>query len=197
VNIDAFACQPYPEEDSVIRFNFVGRIVGFKGIGEFLECAKRIKAKYFNTEFVIYGSYVDDDGGYKAQIEMLEKDGIVKYGGVQLDMKPYIAKAHAVIHSSYYEGMTNVILEHAAMGRPAIASDIPGCKEGIDNGISGFTFPLQDVDALVGVVEKFIKMSPKDRAYMGKMARKKMEREFDRTIVTNIYIDEIKSALKI
>lgn len=192
VNLDAFTYQPYPVDDNPIRFNFVGRIVGFKGIGEFLECAKRIKAKYSNTEFVIYGSFVDDDGGFKKQIQELEKNGIVKYGGVQLDMKPYIAKAHAVIHSSYYEGMTNVILEHAAIGRPAIASDIPGCREGIDNGVSGFTFPLKDVDALVEAAEKFIKLSPEEKEQMGKAARNKMEKEFDRNIVTEIYLQEIE-----
>ena len=195
VNLDAFAYQPYPVDDSVIRFNFVGRIVGFKGIGEFLECAKRIKAKYSNTEFVIYGSFVDDDGGYKEQIEDLEKNGIVKYGGVQLDMKPYIAKAHAVIHSSYYEGMTNVILEHAAIGRPAIASDIPGCREGIDNGISGYTFPVTNVEALTEAVEKFVLLKSDEKEAMGKAARQKMEREFDRNIVTDCYLLEINQIL--
>ena len=195
VNLDAFSYQPYPVDDNPIRFNFVGRIVGFKGIGEFLECAKRIKSKYSNTEFVIYGSFVDDDGGYKDQIEILEKNGIVKYGGVQLDMKPYIAKAHAVIHSSYYEGMTNVILEHAAIGRPAIASDIPGCREGIDNGVSGYTFPVQDVDKLAEAVDRFIQMDHSDKEQMGRKSREKMEREFDRNIVTNIYLEEIKKII--
>ena len=195
VNLNAFAYQPYPVDDNPIRFNFVGRIVGFKGIGEFLECAKRIKAKYSNTEFVIYGSFVDDDGGFKEQIRELEKDGIVKYGGVQLDMKPYIAKAHAVIHSSYYEGMTNVILEHGAMGRPAIASDIPGCREGIDEGVSGYTFELKNVDDLVQKIENFINLSHEEKVAMGRAAREKMEREFDREIVTNIYLEEIEKIL--
>lgn len=195
VNLDAFSYHPYPVDDNPIRFNFVGRIVGFKGIGEFLECAKHIKAKYSNTEFVIYGSFVDDDGGYKEQIEELEKNGIVKYGGVQLDMKPYIVKAHAVIHSSYYEGMTNVILEHAAMGRPAIASDIPGCREGIDDGVSGYTFKLKDVDDLVSKIEQFINLTHEQKVKMGRVARNKMEREFDREIVTNVYIEEINEIL--
>ncbi len=191
VNLDAFAYQPYPKDDKVIRFNFVARIVGFKGIGEFLECAKRIKAKYSNTEFVIYGSFVDDDGGYKEQITELEKNGVVKYGGIQMDMKPFIAKAHAVIHSSYYEGMTNVILEHGAVGRPSIASDIPGCREGVDDGVSGYLFPVTNVDALVEAVEKFVCSTPEEKEAMGKAARNKMEREFDRNIVTNFYLEEI------
>lgn len=195
VNLDAFAYQPYPKDDKVIRFNFVARIVGFKGIGEFLECAKRIKAKYSNTEFVIYGSFVDDDGGYKEQITELEKNDVVKYGGIQMDMKPYIAKAHAVIHSSYYEGMTNVILEHGAVGRPSIGSDIPGIKEGIDNGVTGYLFPLKDVNALIAAVEGFIKLPYENKVAMGLAARKKMEKEFDRDMVTNVYIEEINEIL--
>jgi len=196
VNLNVFPYQEYPSIDKPVRFNFVARVVGFKGIGEFLECAKRIKAKYNNTEFVIYGSFVDDDDCYEKKIAELEKQGIVKYGGVQLDMKPYIAQAHAVIHPSYYEGMTNVILEHGAMGRPAIASDIPGCREGIDNGISGYTFLLKDVDAMVDAVEKFILLPYEQKVSMGKAARTKMEREFDRNIVTNIYLEEIEKILK-
>lgn len=197
VNLDAFAYQPYPVDDNPIRFNFVGRIVGFKGIGEFLECAKRIKAKYSNTEFVIYGSFVDDDGGYKEQIEELEKNGIVKYGGVQMDMRPYIAQAHAVIHSSYYEGMTNVILEHGAIGRPAIASDIPGCREGVEDEKSGYLFPVANVGALVDAVDKFVCLTSDEKEAMGKAARHKMKHDFDRNIVTDIYIEEINKIIAI
>ena len=141
----------------------------------------------------LYGDY--DDDSYRARVYDLEKKGIVEYGGIQLDMKPYIKKAHAVIHPSYYEGMTNVILEHAAMGRPAIASDIPGCREGIDEGVSGYTFELKNVEDLVQKIEKFLSLSHEERKAMGKAARAKMEREFDREIVTNIYLEEIDRIL--
>ena len=114
-----------------------------------------------------------------------------------MDMKLFIAKSHAVIHSSYYEGVTNVILEHAAMGRPAIASDIPGCREPINHGESGYTFELKNVDDLVNMVETFILLPHEDKVKMGRAARKKMEREFDRNIVTNIYIEEINRILAI
>lgn len=193
VNLNVFPFTAYPPNDDVIRFNYVARIVDFKGINEFLACAKKIKAIYPNTEFILYGDY--DDNSYREKVSRFEAQGIVKYGGIQMDMKPCIASAHCVIHPSYYEGITNVILEHGAMGRPAIASDIPGCREAIDEGISGYTFPLKDVDALTATVEKFIKLSHAKKAEMGKAARLKMEREFDRNIVTNIYIEEINHIL--
>lgn len=190
VNLEEFPFAEYPPDDQEIIFNYVARIVGFKGINELLAAAECIKPKHPNVHFVLYGDY--DDDSYRARVYDLEKKGIVEYGGIQLDMKPFIKKAHAVIHPSYYEGMTNVILEHAAMGRPAIASDIPGCREGIDEGVSGYTFKLKDVDDLVQKIEKFLSLSHEEKEAMGKAARVKMEREFDRDIVTNIYLDEIK-----
>ena len=193
VNLKEFKYAEYPKDDSPITFNFVGRIVNIKGISEFLSCAELVKDKYSQTRFVIYGDY--DDETYRKRIEKLISQGIVEYGGVKLDMKPCIAAAHAVIHPSYYEGMTNVVLEHSAMGRPCIGSAIPGVQDGIDDGITGYTFPLKDVDAMVKAVERFILLPYNEKVAMGKAARKKMEREFDRNIVTNIYIEEIDKIL--
>lgn len=193
VNLNEFKFAEYPANDKVIRFNYVARIVDFKGIKELLTCAERIKAKYPNAEFVLYGDY--DDDSYRQEIQDKEAKGVVKYGGIQLDMRPCIAAAHCVIHPSYYEGITNVILEHGAMGRPAIASDISGCREPIDNGKSGYTFELKNVDDLVAKVENFILLSHEEKVAMGKAAREKMEREYDRNIVTDIYIEEINKIL--
>lgn len=193
VNVSEFTYQPYPENDEVITFNFVGRVVLIKGIDEYLSCAERVKAKYPNTRFLIYGDY--DDEVYRARINDLQQKGVVEYVGVKLDMKPCIAAAHAVIHPSYYEGMTNVVLEHSASGRPCIGSDVPGVREGIDDGVTGYTFPVRDVDAMVAAVEKFILLPHEQKEAMGKAARKKMEKEFDRNIVMNIYIEEINRIL--
>lgn len=193
VNIDEFPYKEYPSNDDVIIFNYVGRVVSIKGIEEFLSCAERIKAKYSNTKFVIYGDY--DDQVYRERINKLQEQGIVEYAGVKLDMKPYIESSHAVIHSSYYEGMTNVVLEHSATGRVCIGSNIPGVADGIENGKTGYTFAVRDVDALVSAVEKFILLPHEKKVAMGRAAREKMEREFDRNIVTNIYLEEIDKIL--
>lgn len=191
VNLNEFPFAEYPERDDVITFNFVARIVSIKGIKEFLDCAEIIKKKYPNTRFVIFGDY--DEEEYKDRIQKLVKLGTVEYGGVQLDMKPYIKAAHAVIHPSYYEGMTNVVLEHSAMGRVCIGSDIPGVREGIEDGKTGFLFEVKNVDSMVEAVEKFILLSHEGKVLMGKAAREKMEQEFSREIVTNTYIEEIES----
>ncbi len=194
VNLSEFNYTTYPDDNNEIIFNYVARIVKIKGIDELLECAKIIKAKYSNVKFVLYGDFDDDE--YRVKINEYEKKGIVKYGGVQLNIKPYIEASHAVIHPSYYEGMTNVVLEHSAMGRPCIGSNISGVKEGIDDGETGFLFEVRDVNSMVNAVEKFIHLSHEEKKEMGKKARLKMEQEFSRDIVTNIYLDEIRRIVK-
>lgn len=194
VNLDQFTFKEYPKNDGTIIFNYVARIVKIKGIDELLECAQIIKSKYSNVEFILYGDYDDDE--YQEKISQLEKTNIVKYGGIQMDIKPCIEKAHAVIHPSYYEGMTNVVLEHGAMGRPCIGSNVPGVKDGIEDGKTGFLFEVKNVKSMVEAVEKFIQLKYEEKSEMGRNARIKMEKEFDRNIVTNIYIKEINSILK-
>lgn len=189
VNLDQFMFTNYPDNENPVIFNFVGRIVETKGIKEYLECAIAIKRKYPNTLFRVFGDY--DDESYKDKIMDLSKKGVIEYCGVQLDMKPFIKAAHAVIHASYYEGMTNVVLEHSSMGRVCIGANIPGIKEGIEDNVSGYLFEPKNVNDLICKVETFLKLSLSEKEKMGKCARKKMEVEFDRNIVTNIYLDEI------
>ena len=193
VNIEAFPFAEYPKNDEIVTFNYVARIVKIKGIDELLECARRIKEKYSNVRFVLYGDY--DDEHYFTKVERLQEEGIVEYGGVQLDMKPCICAAHAVIHPSYYEGMTNVVLEHSSMGRPCIGSNIPGVKEGIDNGKTGFLFEVKNVNSMVEAVERFLLLTHEEKVAMGRAARIKMENEFKREIVTDIYIEEINKII--
>lgn len=192
VNLEEFKYSAYPRNEEII-FNYVARIVDFKGINEFIQCAKVIKQKYPKTRFIIYGDY--DDESYRDRIHTLVQEGIVEYGGVKLDMKPYIQQANAVIHPSYYEGMTNVVLEHSAMGRPCIGSDIPGVREGIEDATTGYLFEVKNVNSLISAVEKFLNLSFEEMKNMGNKAREKMEKEFDRKYVTNIYLDMIREVL--
>lgn len=193
VNLNDFVFKPYPENDERVIFNFVARIVDFKGIDEYLTCAKTIKKEYPNTEFRIFGDY--DDDAYRSRIADLELQGIVKYMGIQMNMRPFIEECHAAIHPSYYEGMTNVVLEHSASGRPCLGSNVPGVQDGIDDGKTGFVFEVKNPNALIEAVRKFMKLSHEEKVAMGEAARRKMEREFDRDIVTNIYIEEINKIL--
>ena len=88
--------------------------------------------------------------------------------------------------------MPNVILESAAMGRICITTNTNGAEDAVDDGITGYIYPKGEADALIERVIKVINLSDEDKAKMGKAGREKMEREFDRKIVTNKYLKEIE-----
>lgn len=188
VNLDRHCFEEYPKKGEAIRFLYVGRIMKEKGIDELLYAAKLIKQDYPDVVFELIGYYEDD---YKSLIEQYEKDGIVQLTGYQKDMHPYYTRAWAVLMPSYHEGMSNVVLEASATGRPVLASNIPGCREGFDEGITGYGYPARDREALTAVLRKFMTLSYGEKAQMGRNARTKIEREFDRTQVVNAYMEEI------
>lgn len=188
VNIVENAYVDYPN-NKVIKFLFVGRVMQTKGIEEFLEAAKIIKERYKNTEFIILGGY--DEEKYKEKVEEYARKDIVKYEGFQSDVRKYIIESNCLILPSYFEGMANVLLEAASTGRPIIASNIFGCKEAIDDGKNGYIVEVKSVDSLAEKIEKFLNLSYEEQREMGLKGRKKMEKEFDRNIVINAYMEEI------
>ena len=189
VNLDRHGFEEYPKEEEPVRLLFVGRIMKEKGIDELLYAAEKIKREFPEVIFQLVGSYEDD---YKKLIEEKEKAGIVEFIGYQKIIHPFYKKASAAIMPSYHEGMSNVVLEAAATGRPILASDIPGCREGFDDGVTGIGFTPRDRQAFYEAVKRFLKLSYEERKKMGINARKKIEREFDRRIVVESYIEEIE-----
>lgn len=188
VNLIQHCYEKYPEDTEELIFVTIGRIMEDKGIDELLVAAKAIKQRYPKVRFRIIGFF---DGNYKDVIKIAVKKGIVEYIEQQKEIHSFMVEAHAIIHPSHHEGMSNVLLEAAATGRPILASDIPGCRETFDEGISGMGFETRNCRNLICVIEQFIKLPYEKKVEMGKTGRKKMEREFDRQIVVNKYIQEI------
>ena len=189
VNLDRHAFEEYSSKEEKMIFLYVGRVMKEKGIEELLYAAKVLCEENPQVIFRLVGNYEED---YKDIVEQYEKQGILELIGYQKEIHPYYKEAAAVLMPSYHEGMSNVILEASATGRPVLASDIPGCQEGFEDGITGFGFPPRDKEALLEALRKFVKLSEDERAQMGKNARAKMEREFDRKQVVNAYVEEIK-----
>lgn len=180
VNLEDYPYQPYPSEGAV-RFLFVGRVMHEKGVDELFVAAKRMKQEYGNgAEFHIVGAFEE---AYKPVMDELEQAGIVKYHGYQSDMKPFYAMASCVVLPSYHEGMSNVLLEAAASGRPLITSDIPGCREAVENSVSGYLCPTRDADALYDAMRRFVELPERWRAEMGRRGRERMEQKFSKTAV--------------
>lgn len=180
VNLEDYPYQSYPQEGAV-RFLFVGRVMHEKGVDELFAAAKRMKQEYGDgVEFHIVGSFEE---GYKSLMDELEKAGVVKYHGYQSDMKRFYAMASCVVLPSYHEGMSNVLLEAAASGRPLITSDIPGCREAVEDGNSGYLCPAKDANALYGAMQRFVEMPENCRGELGRRGRERMEQRFSKTAV--------------
>lgn len=189
VNLSEHLYEEYPPDNGIIRFLYIGRLMKNKGMDELLECAGRIKKKYTNVQFSILGDY--DEPIYKEKLERLQQQGILKYYGYQNDVDSFIKSHHATILPSYHEGLSNVLLETAACGRPVIASNVPGCRETFEEGLSGIGFQAKSTDDLYRAVETFIQLPYEKKKRMGENARQKVEREFSRDIVIQAYLKEI------
>lgn len=186
VNLSKYLPLPYPDGDT-IRFLFVSRILKEKGIDYYLHAANIIRKTHPNTAFHVCGFI--DDPQYHAIINDSVLAGDIIYHGEQLYMQPFYEMASCVVHPSYYpEGMSNTLLEAAACARPIITTDRCGCVETVDNGKTGFIIPVQNEEELINALERFLELSWEERRHMGLLGREKMEREFDRSIVAERYI---------
>jgi galacturonosyltransferase len=188
VNLEWHALQPYPSQESPMRFLFVGRMMRDKGTDEFLEMAAKVKASHPQVEFHILGPCEDD---YEARVAEAHSRGTVVWHGGVPDVRPYMREAWCTVHPSYHEGMANVLLESAAAGRPAITTDVPGCREAVEDGVTGFLCPVRDASALTAAVERFLQLPYDEKVRMGLAGREKMVREFDRGIVVRAYLDAL------
>lgn len=193
VNLERFYVQPYPE-DSSCRFIYIGRIQRRKGIEQYLDAAKVIKSKYPHTEFQVLGRC--EESHYQSILDELSSQGVIIYHGQVKDTRPYLANIHCTVHPSFYpEGMSNVLLESCATGRPVITTDNAGCIDVVDEGKNGFIVKQQDTQDLILKIENFIQLPNAKKQEMGLYARKKMEREFSREIVIKAYLSEIEKSL--
>ena len=190
VNLSKFTPMPYPADDKII-FTYIARIMKTKGIDEFLETANVIRAENPDVEFHICGFYEDD---YKDIIENARKQGIVHYWGQVNDVRPYEAVSHCIVLPTYHpEGVSNVLLEAAACARPIITTNRPGCAEVVDDGVNGYLIQEKNSQDLIHKMRKFMELSWEERRDMGLAGRAKIEKEFDRQIVVNKYMEHIEN----
>src|SRR5690625_2862850 len=188
VNTEQFSLLEYPS-DEVIRFVFISRIMKEKGIDYYLEAAKYIKDKYPNTEFHICGFSEED---YENTLKEYEEKGIITYHGMMKDIREILKITHCTIHPTYYpEGMSNVLLESAASGRPVITTNRSGCREIVDDDINGYLVALKSSKDLIRKVEKFLNLPYDEKKQKGRQGRKKVEAQFDRKLVVESYIEEV------
>lgn len=188
VDLDKFIYVDYPQNDR-LELLFIGRVMKDKGIDELIVLDKFIKDKGLNASISIIGKLIESE--YETRL----KETNIKYLGFKKDTISYMKESDIIIHPSYHEGMSNALLEGAAIGRPLLASNIAGCREIIEDGKTGFLFELGDKKSLINAFFKIYNLSYEDRKKMGKEGRIKVQREFDREIVSDIYMDLINELL--
>jgi glycosyltransferase involved in cell wall biosynthesis len=193
VNLEVFKPAPMPVGHPT-RFLLVARMLWDKGVGEFVDAAKALRNKGLQAEFCLLGfTDVANPAAIKStQIEEWVKQGFVKYLGSTDDVKEEIQKSHCVVLPSYREGTPRALLEAAAMARPIVTTIAVGCKEVVDDGISGFLCPPKDSLGLAHKMELICNMGFEAKKEMGLLGRKKMEREYDEKIVIHKYLNALQ-----
>jgi glycosyltransferase involved in cell wall biosynthesis len=174
----------------------VGRMLRHKGVLEFVEAARRVRAACPEAVFVLVGP---SDEGNPARIpseklQAWESEGAVRYLGIRGDVRDLMAVADVVVLPSYREGIPRVLIEAAAMGRPLVATDVPGCREVVRNGVNGLLVPARDAVALAEAIESLLK-NPKLRAEFGAASRRLAEERFSDQRVVGCILDLYRALL--
>ena len=188
VNTERYAYAPYPE-DGETRFLFVGRVMREKGVDELFEAMHRLNERGLRCTLDVLGGYEEN---YAAKMEAYTAEGWLRYHGYQKDVRPFIENAHCFVLPSWHEGMANTNLECAAMGRPVITSDIHGCKEAVEPGVSGLLCRAKDTGSLYEAMARFQAMPRAEREAMGRAGRARMEAVFDKKKVVAATLDALQ-----
>lgn len=181
VDISEYSVQPFPIKNEVpaLKFLLIARLLGDKGVREYAQAARIIKAKYPLVEFDLVG-WIDDnpDAIQQKELDSWISEGLIHFWGKLSDVKPVIADSSVYVLPSYREGTPRTVLEAMAMGRPIITTDAPGCRETVIDGYNGYLVPVKAVEELAAAMERFI-VDPALIIEMGKASRQLVEEKFD------------------
>ena len=193
IDLDRFAPAPMPADHNQMTFLFIGRLLGDKGVREFVEAARVLRGERPAWRFQLLG---DIDPGNRTgivaeQIRQWVSDGLIEHLGHADDVRPFIAGATAVVLPSYREGLPRSLLEGAAMARPLIASDVPGNRQLVEHGVNGLLCAARDAKSLAEVMRQLGSIAPERRAQMGLAGRGLVEREYGVERVVGAYLDAL------
>lgn len=181
-----------------MRFLLVARLLWAKGVGEFVEAARIVKAQYPDVEFALAG-FVDEGNDAavpRATIEAWEQEGLLTFLGSFDDMVPVYAQADCVVLPSYYrEGVPRSLLEAASMGKPIITTDSVGCRDTVAHGVTGWLVKPRDAQALAEAMVGVLRIPPEQTAQMSLQARQRIVAKFDEQIVLDAYLQAMPSAI--
>lgn len=189
IDLQRFAPAPVPAHDEPPVFLMIARLLRDKGVMEFVEAARRVKARHRQVRFQLLGAVGSENRTAvdRPTVDAWVAEGVVEYLGTTTDVRPSIAAASCVVLPSYREGAPRTLIEAAAMARPLIGTDVPGCRAVVDRDVSGFLCDVRSAKSLAATMERFLALAPEAQKAMGAAGRAKMEREFDQALVVDAY----------
>lgn len=196
IDLDRFTPAPLPSSGKDVTFLMIGRVLRDKGVGEYVDAARIVKRRFPDARFQLLGptDYENRTAFSRATVAEWEREGIIDYLGTCDDVRPIIADADCVVLPSYREGTPRTLLEAAAMARPLIATDVPGCREVVDDGVNGYLCEVRNAESLAEACLRFRAMTVAARQTLGERGRAKIERQFDETLVTRAYKKALRKA---
>jgi len=193
VDLDRFTPVPLPSKPTV-NFLLIARILWDKGIGEYVGAARLLKERGIDMQCNLLGFMDVQNPSAISQHKMDQwvAEGVINYLGTSDNVEVEIAKSDCIVLPSFYrEGTPKSLLEGAAMARPIVTTDSVGCRDVVDDGISGFLCRPKDAVDLAHKMERFTRLTPISRKIMGQRGREKIERDYDENIVISCYLDAI------
>jgi len=177
VDPDHYTVAAWPEGPPV--FLFIGRLLREKGFVDFVEMARRVKLTRPDARFVAVG-WVDPNPAsvQHGEVDRWVAEGLIEYAGEVKDVRPFLATSHVLVLPSYREGTPRSVLEAMSTARPVIVTDVPGCRETIEDGVHGLFAPARDPDALAAAALRML-ADPDGLRAMGQRARARIEQLYD------------------
>lgn len=190
--------QAQTEHRPIGRFIMITRLLADKGVREYVEAARIVAKDCLNTRFTLAGflDVANRTAISRSQVEDWVREGVIDYLPPVDDVRPLIQSADCVVLPSYREGTSRILLEAAAMGRPLIATDVPGCREVIENGVTGFLCSVRDPASLANAMRDILSLSNAAWASMGSAGRRKVSDEFGENKIIAAYRDALCSDRK-
>lgn len=188
VDVTQFEVSPLP---NTLRFLLIARLLGDKGVREYVEAARQVRACNPNVQFSLVG-WIDEnpDAIRQEELDAWVSEGVVEYLGRLEDVRPAIAASSVYVLPSYREGTPRTVLEAMAMGRAVITTNAPGCRETVVDGDNGFLVAVKAVDQLAAAMMRFVEQ-PELMVRMGARSREIAEEKYDARRVSEKMLEEM------
>ena len=190
VDLERFKPSRVARRRGSFRFLLVGRLLWDKGIAEYVEAARIVHKSRRDVCFQLLGPTGANNRTAvpSSAVERWRAEKIIEYLGESDDVRTAIEQADCIVLPSYREGLPRALLEGSAMGKPVIATDVPGCRDVVVDGQTGFLCAGRSAESLATAMLKMLDTTAGDRQSMGERGRRKVEQEFCETRVIAKYL---------